>query len=172
MKRFLIGFVALVTLLAFFSSALAIDRTPKESKAKEKEKPAEFKEAEKKSAKPGEVNKVTAPEKKGEKAKTKTKKDAKVLKELSRPSKPAKRVIVREKYDYFIDKNNNGIDDRLEKKARKRVSKPAVRATPKQTEPAKPVPSIKEPEKKKDVKPAPEQQKVKKAKDIQKKKKR
>jgi hypothetical protein len=60
----------------------------------------------------------------------------------------------KEKYDYFIDKNNNGIDDRLEKdKEVKDLKKPKIKETePSSSErnPAKMKPSPKIPEKIKD----------------------
>jgi hypothetical protein len=60
----------------------------------------------------------------------------------------------KEKYDYFIDRNNNGIDDRLEKDIEaKQIKKPRIKETgPSSLEknPAKVKPSPKTPEKTKD----------------------
>ena len=148
MKRFLIGFVSLVTLLAFFSSALAIDRSPKKSEAKEKKKLEEFKEGQKKSVKERKAKGTTTSEKRSWEVKR------------TSPEKPSKRRAtekrkVQEKYDYFIDKNSNGIDDRLEKRPKKPVSPPAIRPAPKEKQTAKPAPPVKEPDKKKKVEEAP-----------------
>ena len=177
MKRFLIGFVAIVTLLAFFSSALAIDRNPKDSKAKEKEKPAEFKQYEKTEVKEGKAKGITSLEKKGDKTKRKTKGEEKIRgtvpEKLTKWQKSWEKQKAKEKYDYFIDKNNNGIDDRLErKKPKKPVSTPIIRPVPKEKQPAKSAPSIKETDKRKKIKEAPKEKEVKKAKKIEGKKRR
>jgi hypothetical protein len=172
MKRFLIGFLAILTLLAFFSSTLAIDRTPKESKAKEKEKPAELKEYEKTEVKEGKGKGIISPEKKGEKIKSKTKGEGTVPENLTKWRKSWEKRKAKEKYDYFIDKNNNGIDDRLERKSKEPISPPAIRPMPKEKQPTKPAPSIKETGEKKKIKEAPKEKEVKKAKKIEGKKRR
>lgn len=172
MKRFLIGFVAILTLWAFFSSALAIDRTPKESKAKEKEKPAELKEYEKTEVKEGKAKGIISPEKKGEKIKSKTKGEGTVSEKLTEWLKYREKRKAKEKYDYFIDKNNNGIDDRLERKSKEPISPPAIRPMPKEKQPTKPAPSIKETGEKKKIKETPKEKEVKKAKQIEGKKRR
>jgi hypothetical protein len=163
MKRFLIGFLAILTLLAFFSSTLAIDRTPKESKAKEKEKPAELKEYEKTEVKEGKGKGIISPEKKGEKIKSKTKGEGTVPENLTKWRKSWEKRKAKEKYDYFIDKNNNGIDDRLERKnPKKSISTPAVRPVQKEKQPAKSAPSVKETDKTEKIKEAPKKKEVKK----------
>jgi hypothetical protein len=163
MKRFLIGIVAIVTLLAFFSSALAIDRNPKDSKAKEKVKPAEFKEGKKPDVKEG---KATS-EMKSEEAKHIT------PEKLTERLKSQDKQSAEEKYDYFIDKNHNGIDDRLEgQKPKEPVSPATIRPVQKEKQPAKSVPPVKETDKKKTTKETPKKQKVKEAKKIEGKKKR
>lgn len=174
MKRFLIVFVSIVTLLAFFSSALAIDRAPKESKAKEKEKPAELKKYEKMEVKEGKAKGIISPEKKSDKIKGKGEGKIKgtAPEKLTKWRKSWEKQKAKEKYDYFIDKNNNGIDDRLERKSRKSISPPAIRPVPKEKQPTKPVPSIKETDKKKNIKEAPKEKEVKKAKRIEGKKRR
>jgi hypothetical protein len=170
MKRYLIVFVSLVTLLAFFSSALAIDQTPKESKAKKKEEPIELKEGKKREVKEGEAKGVATPEKKGEKIKEKIVPEKFTESLKAREEQKAKEK--KEKYDYFIDKNNNGIDDRLEKKSRKSISPSAIRSIPKGREPVKPVPSIKETEEKKKTEEAPKEKQLEEAKKIEEKKRR
>lgn len=177
MKRFLIGFVAIVTLVAFFSSALAIDRAPKESKAKDKDKPTEFKEGKKTDVREGKTKGIVTPERKSEKIRRETKEEVKVkgtdAEKLTKWLKSRKKQKAKEKYDYFIDKNNNGIDDRLEgKKPKKPVSPTAIRPVPKEKQPAKSAPSIKKTSEKKKVKPAPKKNEVKKAKKIEGKKRR
>ncbi len=151
MKKRLIILVCILTLLAFVSSASAINRAPKKS-AESKDEPTELKEKTK------------------DRAKTKPKSRASSLSEKVVRSGPSKQRIVpkeskdprrgseskgsKEKYDYFMDKNNNGIDDRLEKDVKKkRVPKQEM------TEKKASVPSEKTPAKIKPVERTP--QKVK-----------
>lgn len=156
MKKLLIVPVSLITLLVFFSfmvslpnhSAFAIDRSPKDSTAKGK--PAELKKIEKSEVKEG---------------------NAKAADRISKWWKSTDKQKSKEKYDYFIDKNNNGIDDRLEKKSKEPASSPAVRPAPKQKESIKPATPTKETVKKK-TKEAPKQQEVKEAKKMEGKKRR
>ena len=169
MKKFLIVFVSLVTLLAFFSLTLAVDRVPKESKAKEKEKPAEFKKYEKTETKEGKTKGSAEGEKKSEKAKKQTK--GTVLEKLTKWRKSTETQKAKEKYDYFMDRNNNGIDDRLERKSKKSPSPSVVRPVSKKKQPTKSAPSIKEtPKKKKIIKEAPKEKEVKKARKTEEKK--
>lgn len=170
MKRCLIGFVAILTLLAFFSSTLAIDRTPKDSKAKEK--PAELKEYERTEVKEGKAKGIISPEKKGAKIKSKTKGEGTVPENLTKWRKSWEKRKTKEKYDYFIDKNNNGIDDRLERKSKEPISPPAIRPVPKEKQPTKPAPSTKETGEKKKIKETPKEKEVKKATKIEGKKRR
>jgi hypothetical protein len=177
MKKFLVVFVSLVTFLAFFSfmvslpnrSALAIDRSPKKSEAKEKEKPAEFKELERIGGKEGKTNETISSEKKGE-----TKTRGTVPQTQAKGLQSAEKQKPKEKYDYFIDKNNNGIDDRLERKSKESVSPPAVRPVPKDKQPTKSAPSVRETDKKtdkkKEIKEVPKKKEVKEAKKIEGKK--
>ena len=172
MKRFLIAFVAILTLLAFFSSALAIDRTPKDSKAKEKEKPAGLKEYEKTEVKEGKAKGSNTPGGKSEKIKSKTKGEETVPEKLTKWLNSREKRKAKEKYDYFIDKNNNGIDDRLERKSKEPISPSAIHPVPKEKQPTKPAPSIKETGEKKKSKEAPKEKEVKKANKIEGKKRR
>ncbi|KPL02824.1 MAG: hypothetical protein AMJ73_08175 [candidate division Zixibacteria bacterium SM1_73] len=180
MKRFLIGFVSTVTLVGFFSfmvslpihSALAIDRSSKENKAQEKSKPTDLKEFKEKDLKEGQAKGITSVEKETEKTKPETKEEARVVEKADKQPKPPKRERAKEKYDYFIDKNNNGIDDRLERKKQKQpVSPSTIYPAPKEKKPVKVVPSIKETEKKK-IKEAPKKEEVKEARKIEGKKRR
>jgi len=180
MKRFLIGFVSTVTLVGFFSfmvslpihSALAIDRSSKENKAQEKSKPTELKEFEEKDLKEGKAKGITSAERESEKTQPKTKVEATVLEKSKEHPTPPKKEKAKEKYDYFIDKNNNGIDDRLErKKPKEPVSPSAIRPAPKEKQPVKIVPSIKETEKKK-IKEAPKKKEAKEVRKIEGKKRR
>jgi hypothetical protein len=147
MKKFLIVSISLVTFLAFFSSALAIDRSPKKSEAKEKKKVEELKEGQKKDVKQGKAKGTTTERRSWEVKRTSPE-------ELSR-RKATEKQKTQEKYDYFMDKNNNGIDDRLEKRQKRSVSPPAIRPAPKEKQTAKPTPSAKKTEVKKKVKEAP-----------------
>ncbi len=171
MKRFLIASISLVTFLAFFSSALAIDRSPKKSEAKEKKKVEELKEGQKKDVKQGKAKGTTTERRSWEVKRTSPE-------ELSKRRATEKQKI-QEKYDYFIDKNSNGIDDRLERRSKKPVSPSAIRPAPKEKQTAKPAPPVKKADKKKKVEEAPKKvqeapkkKEVKKAEKIEGKKKR
>ena len=156
MKRFLVAFISLVTVLAFSSSALAIDRSPKKSEAKEKKKSEELKEGQKQDVKGGKTKATSTTEKRTWEVK-------RISPQMrSKQSKTADKKKVREKYDYFIDKNNNGIDDRLERRSKKPVSPSAIRPAPKEKPTTKPAPPVKEPDKKRGVKEAPKKKEVKK----------
>jgi hypothetical protein len=166
--------------LAFFSfmvslpnhSALAINRAPKESKANEDGKPTELKEFDEKSVKEGKDKGITSSEEKSEKTKPIMKEEATIPEKPSKQTEPPKKEEAKEKYDYFIDKNNNGIDDRLERKEpKKSVSPSTVRPAPKEKEPVKVVPSTKETEKKK-IKEAPKKEEAKEVRKIEGKKRR
>jgi hypothetical protein len=174
MKRLLIVFIVMVFLLAFFSlvvnwsnhSALAIDRAPKENKTKEKEEPAESKEYEKTEFKEGESEGNLSLEKESEKIEKKTigEKKAKetVPEKVTKWLRSLEKQKAEEKYDYFIDKNNNGIDDRLEKKSKEPVSPPAVRPVPEEKQPKEVTPSTKEAGEKKKIREAPKEKETKK----------
>lgn len=120
MKK-IIPILAPFTLSVFlFSSALAIDRVPKKGDSASGEKKEEVK-----SSSSAKTEKEITPSGKEEPRKetreqvvpkkTKEEKESglsKILKKL----KLSRKKEVKEEYDYFIDKNKNGIDDRLEKK--------------------------------------------------------
>jgi len=171
MKRSLIAFISIVTFLAFSSFmvswsnhlALAIDRAPKEGGADEKEEPAELKEIEKDEVKEGKAEGIPPTEK--ESQKIKKLKEGEVGEEAPeklpmRLQSPEKQKAS-EKYDYFIDKNNNGIDDRLEGKSKGTTSPPAIRPAPKEKQPIKSAPSIKKTGEKKKSKEAPKEKEIK-----------
>lgn len=176
MKRFLIVFVSIITLLAFFSSASAIDRSPKEDQAKEKEKPAEFKELERKGVKEGKAEEITPLEKQREKTETQAKEEGKIKEavpeKLNKRLKSLEKQKAEEKYDYFLDKNNNGIDDRLEQKSQKPVSPSAIRPVPQEKQPVSPAPSVKGTSEEKKIKEAPKEKEAKKTKGTEEKKRR
>ena len=137
-KVFLI--LMLVTFVAFlFSNALAIERVPKndtqtskEQKQKEEEKPAPVTEkrestpAEKQVIKPESVSGSEHP-REGEVRKTQKEREEGASRIL-RDTKKGLKEQGKDKYDYFIDKNGNGIDDRLEKQG-KTEKKPEERKT-------------------------------------------
>jgi hypothetical protein len=156
MKKLLIAVVSLVTLLAFFSSVLAIDRSPKKSEAKEKKKTEELKEGQKKDLKEGKAKGTTTTERRSWEVKRIP------PEKLGERSKTSEKQKVKEKYDYFIDKNGNGIDDRLERRSKKPASPSAIRPAPKEKQIPKPAPPVKEPAKKREVKKAPKKEEVKK----------
>ncbi len=195
MKRLLIVLVSIVAILTFFSfmgslsnhSALAIDRTPKENKTKEKEEPvenpalrqaqggeqsrtteggAESKEYEKTEVKEGEAEGNVPLEKESEKTEKKTmgEKKAKetVPEKVTKWLKSLEKQKAEEKYDYFIDKNNNGIDDRLERKSKEPVSPPAIRPIPKEEKPKEVTPSTKKTGEEKKIREAPKEKETKK----------
>jgi hypothetical protein len=174
MKRFLIVFVAVVFLLVFFSFmmswsnhfALAIDRTPKENNTKEKEEPAESKEYEKTEVKEGEAEGNLPLEKESGKIEKKTigEKKAKetVPEKVTKWLKSLEKQKAEEKYDYFIDKNNNGIDDRLERKSKEPISPPAIRPVPKEKQPTEATPSTKETGERKKTRETPKEKETKK----------
>jgi vacuolar-type H+-ATPase subunit I/STV1 len=174
MKRLLIVFVSIATILTFFSfmaslsnhSALAIDRTPKENKTKEREEPAESKEYEKTKVKEEKTEGITVPEKEGEKIEKKTTGEKKtqetVPEKVTKWLKSLEKQKAEEKYDYFIDKNNNGIDDRLERKSKEPISPPAIRPVPKEKQPTEATPSTKETGERKKTRETPKEKETKK----------
>jgi hypothetical protein len=182
MKRLLIILVSIVAILTFLSfmvslsnhSALAIDRTPKENKTKEKEEPvenpaegrAESKEYEKTEVKEGKTEGITVPEKESEQIEKKTTGEKKtketVPEKVTKWLKSLEKQKAEEKYDYFIDKNNNGIDDRLEKKSKEPVSPPAIRPVPEEKQPKEVTPSTKEAGEQKKTREAPKEKETKK----------
>jgi hypothetical protein len=118
MKKVLTILIPFTLLVFLFSSALAIDRVPRKEDSTSGEKKEEMK-----SSSPAKTEEEITPSGKEEPKKEsgeqvepkKTKKESglsKILKKL----KPSRKEEIKEKYDYFIDKNKNGIDDRLEKK--------------------------------------------------------
>lgn len=154
MKRIFIVFVSIAVVVAFVSSAPAIDRAPKKSGSEAKKETTDIKEMTKEKA-----------EQKSRKSTFKEKTAGTIQGRQGTEGKKAEKTKVRprtrEKYDYFIDRNNNGIDDRLEKEtkakkskkqdppvkpgaAKKATFKPPVKI-PAKTEPApKPVKKVKE----------------------------
>jgi hypothetical protein len=154
MKRIFMVFVSIAIVVAFVSSASAIDRAPKKSGSEAKKETTDIKEmtkekAEKKSRTSTFTEKTTRT--------VQSRKGA----EKEKPEKAKDRPRTKEKYDYFIDRNNNGIDDRLEKEtkakkvkkqesprepeaARKAASRPPVKAPAKISPAPKPVKKVKE----------------------------
>ena len=167
MKRIFIVFVSIAITVAFVSSASAIDRAPKKSGSEGKKDTSEIREITKEEVK-RKARKSNFSEKK-----TGTVRNQKRT-EGEKPEKAKARPRTKEKYDYFIDRNNNGIDDRLEKETkakkvkkqespikieavRKGTSRPPVKAPAKTTPAPKPVKKVKE-EKPSPKKKAPEAQ--------------
>jgi hypothetical protein len=171
MKRFLITFISVLTFLAFSTFmvswpnhlALAIDRAPKEGGAEKKDQPAELKEYEKIEVKEGKAERIVPPENKSQKTK---KQEAGEIREKV-PEKLPERLQsteiqkANEKYDYFIDKNNNGIDDRQERKSKETTSPRAIRPAPQEKQPIKPAPSTKNTGEKEKTRETPKEKEVK-----------
>lgn len=117
MKKRLIILVCILTLLAFVSSASAINRAPKKS-ADSKDEPTELKEKTKDRTK-------TKPKSRASSLSEKVMRSGESKQRIGpKESKDSKRGSgskgSKERYDYFTDKNNNGIDDRLEKDIKKK----------------------------------------------------
>ncbi len=120
MKKLFPSLVIFTLSVFLFSAALAIDRVPKkgdsatgEKKEKVKSSPSVETEEEIAPSKKEEPKKGTREPVESKKAKKKKESGlSKILKKL----KPSRKKEIKEEYDYFIDKNKNGIDDRLEKK--------------------------------------------------------
>ncbi len=159
MKKIFIVLVIIAVSMAFISSAWAIDRAPQKSgsdstteikemakeKAKEKQKPRKSTFTEK-----------TLPSVESQKA-TKGEKSDKTK------DKPGT-IKGKEKYDYFIDRNNNGIDDRLEKDVKaKRIQKQKPIEKQKTIKKQTPAPVQKKPAKVSPTPKVPEKVKVEKA---------
>jgi len=167
MKRLLTLFIFVIIILAFFSPTLAIEQTPKETKAEKKEEPvenpalrlaqggeqsrtaeggADSQEYEKTEIREGKTEGTVLSENKDEKTKQETKEGktkGTISEKLTKWLKSLEKQKAEEKYDYFIDKNNNGIDDRQERKSKETTSPPTIRPKPKEEQPTKPAPSIK-----------------------------
>jgi hypothetical protein len=163
MKRILIAFVAIIFLLAFSSLALAIDRAPKECGVDEKEEPVKLKEIEKTEVREGKAERIPAPEKESQKIKKLKEGEVgeEATEELPKRLQSPEKQKDSEKYDYFIDKNNNGIDDRQEGKSKETTSPRAIRPAPKDRQPRKPAPSIKKTGEKKKTRATSEEKEVK-----------
>ena len=149
MKKIFVLFVCILTMVVFLSSAWAVDRVPQSNSSDAKEKPTKIKRIE---------------EKKGRKVKHKT---GSFSEKIIRGSETTEKVAPKksekseglsgtkkskERYDYFIDRNNNGIDDRLEKdiKAKQVREQEVIKkktAVPSEKAPAKVSPPPKAPKK-------------------------
>lgn len=177
MKKIFIVFACILITVVFLSSASAIDRDPKRSDSDTKEKPTKIKDTKEKKATKEKAGTVTSSK---EGVQKREDKDAVVPKESSEKIKEGLDIKKsREKYDYFIDRNNNGIDDRLEKDVKAKSIKrqePLKKQeivkkrlpVPAEKKPAQVSPATKTPQKPKETK-ASEQKKETKAKEIEKK---
>jgi len=118
MKRVFLILVLFVLSVFLFSSVLAIERTPKKDSVADKEQKGEIKpvpstvERKEESSTEKGIKKEEAKEADVKKPETEKKTGiSKILKGL----KGSLKEEGKDRYDYFIDKNGNGIDDRLEK---------------------------------------------------------
>jgi hypothetical protein len=124
MKRIFMVFVSTAIMVAFVSSASAIDRAPKKSDSEGKKETTEISEMTKDKAKQKSRKSAFS-------EKTKRTIQSRKRTDGEQPEKAKARSKTKEKYDYFIDRNNNGIDDRLEKEAKaKKVKKPELPGKP------------------------------------------
>ncbi|MFH0930640.1 MAG: hypothetical protein V1890_01700 [Candidatus Zixiibacteriota bacterium] len=118
MKRVFLILVLFLLSVFLFSSVLAIERIPKKDSVADKEQKGETKpvpstvERKEESSSAKEMKKEEAKEAEVKKPETEKKTGiSKILKGL----KGSLKEEGKDRYDYFIDKNGNGIDDRLEK---------------------------------------------------------
>jgi len=142
MKKFFIVFVCMITVTAFLPSAQAINRSPKNNDSDKKKEPTETKEVKEKRS--WEVIR-----------KTNLPSDKTTSTNESKRKSETKPGEGKEDYDYFIDRNNNGIDDRLEGELKtKEIKKPEIteKKTPSSSERTSPrvSPTTKPKEKTKD----------------------
>ncbi|MGB8656375.1 MAG: hypothetical protein WCE90_01150 [Candidatus Zixiibacteriota bacterium] len=115
MKRMVSVFACILTVIVFFSSASAINRSPKRSDSTDKKKTILLRDVDEKEMssrekrRTGTVSRTDDQRKKGQaEGGTQIREKPKIFFDDSKG---------KEKYDYFIDNNSNGIDDRLEVKA-------------------------------------------------------
>lgn len=114
MKKLFIIFTCTMCIIAFLSSAQAISRSSKTSDSDKKKEAAEPKEVKEKRS--WEVTR-----------KTNLPADKTVDKDAPQRKFDTKSGEGKEEYDYFIDQNNNGIDDRLEGNVNvKEIRKPEI----------------------------------------------
>ena len=114
MKKRLIIFTCMMSIIVFLSSAQAINRSSKTSNSDNKKEATEPKEVKEKRS--WEVTR-----------KTNLPSDKTVDKDANQRNFDNKSKEGKEEYDYFIDKNNNGIDDRLEGNVNTReIRKPGI----------------------------------------------
>jgi hypothetical protein len=139
MKKSLIFVICWLAMVILVSSAQAVDRSPKTSDSEQKKEPTEIKEG--KMKRNLEVTR-----------KTNLPSEKTTVKDNSHKNAETKTVEGKEKYDYFLDRNNNGIDDRLEgnlkaKETKKpEIIKRKISTTPEKTTP-KATPVVKPKEK-------------------------
>lgn len=123
MKKVLIILISFLLLVFLYSTVLAIERVPKKGDSTSGERKEEVKSESSAKAKEEETPLEKETREKIELKKTE-KEEEKGIFRIIKKVKPEQKKELREKYDYFIDKNGNGIDDRLEKrKAEKETEK-------------------------------------------------
>jgi hypothetical protein len=136
MRKVLIILIPGLFVAFLFSNALAIERVPKKDTSSSQEQKEEVTPApapEKKESIPPEKQMIKPeprPEQRreGEVKKPQKERDEGISRIL-RGSRKGLKEEGKDKYDYFIDKNGNGIDDRLEQQG-KAEKKPEERKTP------------------------------------------
>jgi hypothetical protein len=120
MKKAFIILIPFLFSVLLYSSVLAIDRVPRKGDSTSGERKEEVK------SEPSAKAKVEGAQSQKEEPKKETrekidlkkpeKKEEKGIFNIFRKQKPSQKKEIKERYDYFIDKNGDGIDDRLEKK--------------------------------------------------------
>jgi hypothetical protein len=138
MKKIL-ALICILSMFAFLSPAGAIDRTSKGSDKEKKEDTTGNKAA----AKEGATQKSRSEALSGKTVREGAGKYKVVSEKSESDKKESKPKEPKERYDYFRDANNNGVDDRLEKKTKKEEAKPIQKtpATKEKAVPTKIVPS-------------------------------
>jgi hypothetical protein len=110
MKKSLILILSWLAMVMFASSARAVDRIPKTGDSEQKKETSEIKESKVKRS--GEVTRESSQGIEND------------INHVNDPKKAeTKSVEGKGKYDYFLDRNNNGIDDRLEGNLKNRETK-------------------------------------------------
>lgn len=148
MKRLLVIFACIMTISCFLSTGWSIERVRKSSATGEQaKKQRDSLQSEEENVLP-EQKETTKVEVKGKKEEVGKKETPR--KKESLLDKLSKRV--KDEYDYFLDKNHNGIDDRLEKeiikKPQMKEEKKEEKAPQETVKPVKPEKPEKESQKK------------------------
>lgn len=175
MKRIFVVLVCALTMFAFLSSASAIDRNRKSKDSDKKEKATEIEKMTKEKAEAQKKSRAAAL--KGKTIRSGQSRSGAVPNKSGKAKKESEAKGTGERYDYFQDSDNNGVNDRLQQKEMKKkaeakeVVKPKSPPAKKKDTPTKVAPSSSTTEKAKQIK-AKEPKKKPEAKEPQKNKMR